>query len=138
MGYVALDTDVVSMLIKRQLPATLLARLAGSIPCVSFVTIAELTEWAIFRSWGQRRHAELDRWLAGVPTLEYDDDVARMWGAPVRSCPPARTTATDQRHVECGVLPHLGSPSRHPECEGLPRLRSRTRITADHLVIGHT
>ncbi len=82
MSYVALDTDVVSKLIKRQLPATLLARLADRSPCVTFVTIAELTEWAIIRSWRQRSHAELDSWLAGVPTLEYDDEVARTWGSP--------------------------------------------------------
>jgi predicted nucleic acid-binding protein len=68
MSYVALDTDVVSKLIKRQLPATLLARLADRIPCVTFVTIAELTEWAIVQSWRQRSHAELDRWLTGVWT----------------------------------------------------------------------
>lgn len=40
MSYVALDTDVVSKLIKRQLPGTLLARLADRIPCVTFVTIS--------------------------------------------------------------------------------------------------
>lgn len=81
MSTVALDTDVVSKLIKRQLPSPLLARLADCVPCVTFVTVAELTEWAILRSWGQRRHAELDRWLAGVPVVEYDEDVARRWGS---------------------------------------------------------
>ncbi len=81
MSTVALDTDVVSKLIKRQLPGPLLARLADRVPCVTFVTVAELTEWAILRSWGQRRHAELDRWLAGVPVVEYDEDVARRWGS---------------------------------------------------------
>lgn len=81
MSYVALDTDVVSKLIKRQLPAPLLARLAERIPCVTFVTIAELTEWSIIRSWGPRRFAELESWLSGVPTLEYDDEVARTWAA---------------------------------------------------------
>lgn len=80
MDYVALDTDVASNLIKRQLPPRLLARLARYAPCVTFVTVGELTEWAIVRGWGSRNVSVLDRWLATVPVIGYDEDVARRWG----------------------------------------------------------
>lgn len=80
MDYIALDTDVASNLIKRHLPPALLAKLARYAPCVTFVTLGELTEWAIVRGWGRRNIAVLDRWLATVPVLGYDEDVARRWG----------------------------------------------------------
>ncbi|MGH3937616.1 MAG: type II toxin-antitoxin system VapC family toxin [Pseudonocardiaceae bacterium] len=80
MDYIALDTDVASNLIKRQVPPTLLAKLARYAPCVTFVTLGELTEWAIVRAWGSRNIAVLDRWLATVPVIGYDEDVARRWG----------------------------------------------------------
>jgi len=54
MDYVALDTDVASKLIKSQVPPALLAKLARYAPCVTFVTLGELTEWAIVRAWGHR------------------------------------------------------------------------------------
>jgi len=50
MEYVALDTDVASKLLKGQLPARLLARLASFAPCIAFVTLGELTEWAATRT----------------------------------------------------------------------------------------
>ena len=80
MDYVAFDTDVASKLLKGQLPARLLARLASSTPCITFVTLGELTEWAIARSWGRRTVEVLESWTATVPVLGYDDEVARTWG----------------------------------------------------------
>jgi predicted nucleic acid-binding protein len=78
--YVALDTDVASKLLKGQLPVRLLVRLAPFAPCITFVTLGELTEWAITRSWGRRTVEVLERWIATVPVIGYDDDVARTWG----------------------------------------------------------
>jgi hypothetical protein len=39
---VILDTDVSSLIIKRQLPARLAAALAGHLPAITFITVAEL------------------------------------------------------------------------------------------------
>lgn len=50
MEYMALDTDVASKLLKGQLSARLLVQLAPFAPCITFVTLGELTEWAIARS----------------------------------------------------------------------------------------
>lgn len=80
MAYIVLDTDVVSRLHKRTLPAALTGQLVGMSPCVTFITIGELEKWAVLRSWGQQRRASLARWLDGVPRLGYDDEVARVWG----------------------------------------------------------
>lgn len=80
MDYIALDTDVASNLIKRKVPPTLLAKLARYAPCITFVTLGELTEWAIVRAWGPRNLAVLDHWLGTVPVLGYDEEVARTWG----------------------------------------------------------
>lgn len=51
MDRVVLDTDVSSLSLKRRLPPQVLARLVGKQPCVTFVTVGELTQWAELRQW---------------------------------------------------------------------------------------
>ena len=51
MDRVFLDTDVSSLSLKRRLPPQVLARLAGKQPCVTVVTVGELTQWAELRQW---------------------------------------------------------------------------------------
>lgn len=80
MEYVVLDTDVVSRTHKRTLPASLVRRLVGLAPAVSFVTAGELEKWAVIYSWGRARREALDRWVGGMPQLEYSGEVARVWG----------------------------------------------------------
>ena len=46
MGRVILDTDVSSLSLKRRLPSPALTRLVGKQPCITFVTLGELTQWA--------------------------------------------------------------------------------------------
>jgi predicted nucleic acid-binding protein len=78
--YVVLDTDVSSLILRRRLPSTLAARLAGTLPYITFVTLGELTQWTELRNWGKRFRAGLEAWLSGVGFLEYDREVARTWG----------------------------------------------------------
>jgi predicted nucleic acid-binding protein len=80
VDHVVLDTDVASQAFRRRLPGTLAARLAGKVPCVTFVTIAEMTMWAELRRWGPRNREALGDWLAGLVRLPYDEEVARTWG----------------------------------------------------------
>jgi len=80
MGFVVLDTDVVSRMHKRTLPPALTSKLVGSSPSVTFVTAAELEAWMVLRSWGARRQADLHQWLDRVPRLGYDEEVSRVWG----------------------------------------------------------
>jgi hypothetical protein len=51
MDRVVLDTDVSSLSLKRRLPSPVLTRLIGKQPCITFVTLGELTQWAELRQW---------------------------------------------------------------------------------------
>jgi len=78
--YVVLDTDVVSRTHKRTLPASLVRQLVGLAPAVSFVTVGELEKWAVIYSWGRARRDALEGWVGAMPRLEYNDDIAHVWG----------------------------------------------------------
>jgi hypothetical protein len=80
MDRVVLDTDVSSLSLKRRLPSPVLTRLIGKQPCITFVTLGELTQWAELRQWGRRNRDALENWLGGVIVLPYREDVARAWG----------------------------------------------------------
>ena len=74
MDYIALDTDVASNLIKRRVPPALLAKLASYTPCVSFVTLGELTEWAIVRDmWNAACCLAENLPLATLNVKDYQD-----------------------------------------------------------------
>jgi predicted nucleic acid-binding protein len=80
MERVVLDTDVASLSLKRRLPSQVMTRLIGKQPCITFVTLGELTQWAELRQWGRRNREALNHWLGGVIVLPYTDDVAVTWG----------------------------------------------------------
>ncbi len=80
MNRVILDTDVSSLSLKRRLPSRALTRLIGRQPCITFVTLGELTQWSELRQWGRRNREALESWLDGVIVLPDNEDVARTWG----------------------------------------------------------
>lgn len=88
MAYVVVDTDVASQILRGRLPPPLAARLTGNTLCATFVTVAELTQWAEMHTWGARRKLVLTQWLASALVLPYNEreddtvleDVARTWG----------------------------------------------------------
>lgn len=80
MSYVVLDTDVASLSLKGQLPATWAKQLVGRLTAVTFVTVGELTQWAELRDWGHRRRAEVDAWIGRRAIVEADEEIARLWG----------------------------------------------------------
>ena len=57
-----------------------MTRLIGKQPCITFVTLGELTQWAELRQWERRNREALTNWLDGVIILPYREDVARTWG----------------------------------------------------------
>jgi predicted nucleic acid-binding protein len=79
---------VASQILRGRLPPPLAARLTGNTLCATFVTVAELTQWAEMHMWGARRRLVLTQWLASVLVLPYNEreddivleDVARTWG----------------------------------------------------------
>ena len=80
MDRVVLDTDVSSLSLKRRLPSHVLTRLIGKQPCITFVTLGELSQWAELRRWGRCNRDALENWLGGVIILPYSEDVAWTWG----------------------------------------------------------
>lgn len=80
MSYVVLDTDVASHSIRERLHGPLATKLTGSAWCVTFVTAAELWQWASIRSWGARTRERLQQWLDRVLVLHSTDQVSRVWG----------------------------------------------------------
>jgi predicted nucleic acid-binding protein len=80
MDYVVLDTNIASLSVKGEVPASLAARILGAAPIVTFVTVGELTKWAEMRSWGQRRRGALDHWLSQRLVIDSDETVNRTWG----------------------------------------------------------
>ena len=61
MPTMLLDTDVVSFLLKGDTRAAAYAPLIqGNLAALSFMTVAELYQWAAVRKWGVRRRTQLD------------------------------------------------------------------------------
>jgi toxin FitB len=80
VSLVVLDTDVASASFLGRLPGRLATRLATSTPCITFVTLGELTKWTMVRSWGPQRTAALARWRQRTVLLQFDAEVATTWG----------------------------------------------------------
>jgi predicted nucleic acid-binding protein len=139
VAYVVVDTDVSSQILRDRLPPTLATQLVGKTLCATFVTVAELTQWAEMHTWGARRKLALTQWLASLLVLPYNEreddtvleEVARTWG-DLRACAAAGTTAATERHVDRSYLPGLRPAAGHPEREGLRRLRGARRAHSRH------
>jgi hypothetical protein len=71
------DSPRSSLSLRHRLLAPVLTRLVGKQPCVTFVTLGELTQWAELRQWGRRNRDALENWLGGVIILPCSEDVAR-------------------------------------------------------------
>jgi|SRR5690348_8124627 len=82
MATVLLDTDVVSFLFKGDSRATAYAPLlVGNRLALSFMTAAELFQWAAVRKWGARRVGQLEQALTAYLIVPSDIELCRAWGA---------------------------------------------------------
>ena len=81
MQAVIVDTDVVSFIFKGDTRADLYEpHLAGVLVSVSFMTVAELEQWAIRHNWGVRRHAEMLRLLKSrFAVIDSSRPLCRKW-----------------------------------------------------------
>jgi predicted nucleic acid-binding protein len=80
MARAVLDTDVVSYLFKRDTRARRYRRhLHGTEGILSFMTVAELEQWALRRRWGQRRREELAQLTERFPVHFADRLLCRLW-----------------------------------------------------------
>ncbi len=81
MSVVLLDTNVVSYLLKGDTRVAAYAPLLqGHRLAISFVTVAELFEWAALRQWGEARIARLEQTLATYVIIPVDVELCRIWG----------------------------------------------------------
>lgn len=87
MDVALLDTNVVSFLLKGDSRAKLYApHLEGRRLAISFMTVAELFQWAFVRGWGERRKQELEVSLQKYLVLPFDIALCRLWGEIRAGC----------------------------------------------------
>jgi tRNA(fMet)-specific endonuclease VapC len=105
---VVVDTDVISFLLKDDTRAQMYRpHLQDKMLVLSFMTVAELYQWAYQRNWGQKRLAWLEDRLHAFVIAPYDNDLCRRWaticverqrsGKPI-SAQDAWIAATALRH----------------------------------------
>ncbi|MGO1056706.1 PIN domain-containing protein [Crossiella sp. CA198] len=80
MPFIVLDTDVTSNLYKRNLPADLEDKLKQYEPTITFITAAEMRQWAVVRKWGQARTGALAHWLRMLPVFDSTLRISTTWG----------------------------------------------------------
>ena len=81
METILLDTDIVSFLLKGDSRAdTYAPLLQGNRLVLSFMTVAELYQWAAVRKWGARRLAQLEHTLTSYLVVPVDIEMCRIWG----------------------------------------------------------
>lgn len=85
MSLVLIDTDIASFILKGSsfidpyLPLLNEQELA-----LSFMSVAELSQWAITCNWGERRLQQLEQHLSNYTIIPVDQPLCRKW-AQVRS-----------------------------------------------------
>lgn len=81
MSVVLLDTNIVSFLFKGDSRADVYSSLIeGHRLAISFMTVAELFEWASVRRWGTPRRHRLEQTLATYIIIPTDVELCRQWG----------------------------------------------------------
>jgi tRNA(fMet)-specific endonuclease VapC len=112
---VIVDTDVVSFLFKGDTRAQLYRpHLEGRTLALSFMTVAELYQWAYIRNWGEQNLARLEAQLRAYVIVPYDNELCKQWaticverqhsGRPI-SVQDAWIAATALRHG-CSLVTH--------------------------------
>lgn len=85
MSLVLIDTDIASFILKGSSYADpYLPLLSGQELALSFMTVAELFQWAILRQWGDRRLSQLEQYLSNYLVIPVDQPLCRAW-AQVRA-----------------------------------------------------
>ena len=81
MSIVVIDTNIVSFIFKGDSRADAYAPLLeGNRLAISFMTVAELFEWAAMRHWGSARRSRLEQTLATYIIIPIDMELCRRWG----------------------------------------------------------
>jgi tRNA(fMet)-specific endonuclease VapC len=80
MSLLLIDTDVASFIFKGSSYANpYIPLLSGHQLALSFMTVAELFQWAILRQWGDLRLAQLEQYLLNYLVIPTDGLICRAW-----------------------------------------------------------
>ena len=80
MSLVLIDTDIASFLFKgSDYAEPYMPLLSGHELALSFMTVAELLQWAILRHWGDLRLAQLEQYLSNYIIIPIDWALCREW-----------------------------------------------------------
>lgn len=87
MDVVLLDTDIFSFLFKKDDRLQPYAsHLKGKKLAISFMTVAELFQWASIRNWGIRRINQLEKSFDNYLIFPCDIELCRGWGEVRSMC----------------------------------------------------
>ncbi len=108
MSTVLLDTNVVSFVFKGDTRARDYAPfLQGHRLALSFMTVAELYEWAAIRHWGDKRVASLEQTLSRYLVIPSDAALCRRWGTlRARQRASGKTVAPQDAWIAATALRH--------------------------------
>jgi predicted nucleic acid-binding protein len=77
---IVVDTDVVSFIFKQDTrAASYEPHLADKVAVISFMTSAELEQWALRSNWGEARRQRLAHYLQRFVVFHSDDDLCLKW-----------------------------------------------------------
>ncbi len=80
MSYIVVDTDVVSFLFKNHAVGFLYdPEIEGRTALVSFMTLAELTQWSLQYGWSPQRRHWLELYLARFTVVPSSEGLCRKW-----------------------------------------------------------
>jgi tRNA(fMet)-specific endonuclease VapC len=83
MRVVIVDTDVASFIFKGDTRGALYdphIDVTSTLPAISFMTRAELEQWAVMRNWGQAKRDELRAFIEdGFVTVDSNGALCTMW-----------------------------------------------------------
>lgn len=80
MSIVLIDTDIASFILKGSSYADpYLPLINGQELALSFMTVAELFQWAILRQWGDRRLSQLEEYLSNYLIIPVDQPLCWQW-----------------------------------------------------------
>jgi predicted nucleic acid-binding protein len=125
-GTVLLDTNVVSFLFKGDSRAEpYVSHLENRRLAISFMTVAELFQWAAVRKWGEARKRQLEASFHNFVVLPFDIALCRLWGEIRADCRAAgRPISPQDAWIAATALLHnlplvTHNPSDFEAIEGL-------------------
>jgi predicted nucleic acid-binding protein len=108
MTNVTVDTDVVSYIFKNHpFGSRYDAELAGRIPLISFMTVAEIERWVLQYRWGIQRTQLLRTFLQRFTVVPSSPDLCRKWAeVMVTAQAPGRRVESADAWIAATALLH--------------------------------